>query len=252
MSDTQSLTATVDSLEAKAERKRKADDIDGEVDRSHDALGRINNELDDLAEAVSRLQFYREILVEAFDGDEPASVGTALANASDAIEKDSDDLVRCLRDGDSETVRGDIADSVDEVKKAKRQVKTRLKDEHWSGWNERLTSAKELQRILGGSNSEFETTINWIDGLVNSDMRNPDQRATSIVKQWDRAAEQWEDHQDLQGLSQFQKTYAISDDAVETIRTLSQESTTLDAVDVEILSELKRIDELAEAISLEI
>lgn len=252
MSDGQTLAETVDSIETKAERKGQIDDIDSELDRAHEALGRINDEVVDLAEAVRHLQFYREILAEAFDGDEPPKVQTALDSASDAIEKDTDGMVRSLRDGEPERVRSNISDSIDEVERAKRQVKTKLKEEHWSVWNERLTSAKELQQILGSSNSDFETTLNWIDSLVNSEMQNPEQRASRVVEQWERAEKQWEEHQDLQGLSKFQETYGISDEAVETIRTLSQGSTTLGAVDIEILGELKKIDELADAISLEI
>lgn len=252
MSDTEILSETVASIESKAERKRQAENIESDVNRAHEALGRLNHNLEELADAVAALQFYREILLEAFDGDDPVKVGPALDRAEAVIQKDQDAMVRTLREGEGETVRAEIADSIDDVKAARRAVRNRLEDEHWSEWNDRLSSARELQAILGSDNLEFNNTLDWLEELLEREMQNPDQSASSVVKQWERAVEQWEEHQDLQGISKFQETYGISDDAVDTIRTLSQDSTTLGAVDVTVLEELKQIPELADAISLEI
>lgn len=252
MSDTETLSETVASIESKAERKRQAEDVESDVDRAHEALGRINHNLDDLADAVAALQFYRELLLDAFDGEEPVKVGPALDRAEAVIQKDQDAMVRTLRDGEGEALRAEIADTIDDVKAARRAVRNRLEDEYWSEWNDRLSSARELQAILDSENLEFNNTLDWLEELLKGEMQNPDQSASSVVKQWERAVEQWEDHQDLQGISKFQDTYGISDDAVDTIRTLSQDSTTLGAVDVTVLEELKQIPELADAISLEI
>jgi hypothetical protein len=252
MSDTQTLSEEVSRIESKAEQKRRTDNLEERVNRAHSSLDHINSELGDLADAVDALQFYREILLEAFDGTEPTVVRRALSDAESVTDRDREDLVVVLRDGSPEEFRMQVSETTDDVQAATRKLRDRLDDDHWSVWNQKIAKAEELQQILGGSNREFEKTLNWITQLVNQEMQNPAQSASTVVEQWTNARAQWKDHKDLQDITQFQDTHGISDDAVDTIRTLSQGSTTLDAVDVDVLRELKGISELAESISLDI
>ncbi|WP_267644028.1 hypothetical protein [Haloarchaeobius amylolyticus] len=252
MSDTQTLSKTVERIESKAAQKDEADNVEDRVERAQTTVARINTELRDLAEAIEHLQFYRQILLEAFDGTEPPIVRRALDDAEAVITKDRREMVSVLRDGNPEEFRKQVSEATEKVKDARQSVYQRLKDDHWSEWNEKIASARELQRILGSSDTKFDKTIKWTHSIVTQKMQNPDKSAAGIVQEWENAKTQWENHQDMQGISQFQQSHGISDEAVDEIRTLSQGSTTLAEVDLEILRELKDIPELAKSISLEI
>jgi len=252
MSESATISEAVARIEDKAEQKEATESIEDSVDDASSALNRINRSLDDLAEAVEELQFFRQILDEAFSGEEPESVHSAIQAAENAVDADREDMVETLREGAPEQVRSEISAATDQVKDASQKVRTRLNDDYWREWKERVSSAQELQRIIGSQNDEFARTIEWIERLVTKDMQNPQKRAKSVISEWENATAQWSDHQDLQGLSAFQETHDLSDNTIQSIQTMSQDSVALSDVDIEVLRELKRIPDLEESIDLEI
>ena len=252
MSESATISEAVARIEDKAEQKEATESIEDSVNDASSALNRINRSLDDLAEAVEELQFFRQILDEAFSGEESESVHSAIQAAENAVDADRDDMVETLREGSPEQVRSEISAATDQVKDASQKVRTRLNDDYWREWKERVSSAQELQRIIGSQNDEFARTINWIERLVKKDMQSPQKRAKSVISEWENATAQWSDHQDLQGLSAFQETHDLSDNTIQSIQTMSQDSVALSDVDIEVLRELKRIPDLEESIDLEI
>lgn len=252
MSDASTLTAAVSTTEERAERKENAENIDERVRRADDVLGQINTSLADLADAVEQLQFYRQILDEAFDGDVPSSVHSALQQAEDAADLDRGEMVERLIDGDPERHREEIGDAPDAVKDTKRTVKDRLEDRYWSTWEDRISSAEELQAIVGDRNDEFASVIDNIDSHVRAHMQDPQRNTSSVVAGWENAVDEWKQHQDRQGLDSFQRTHGLSNDAVDTIRQLSQDSVSLADIDISVLRELKDIPDLEAAVELEI
>lgn len=252
MSESVTISEAVARIEEKAEQKAATESIEDSVDDASSDLNRINRSLDDLAEAVEELQFYRQILDEAFSGEEPESVHSAIQAAENAVDADREDMVETLREGSPEQVRSEINAATDQVKEASQKVRTRLNEDYWREWKERVSSARELQRIIGSQNDEFARTIEWIERLVKKDMQNPQKRSKSVISEWENATAQWSDHQDLQGLSAFQETHDLSDNTIQSIQTMSQDSVALSDVDIEVLRELKRIPNLEESIDLEI
>jgi len=252
MSETATLSDAVSSIEETADRKTNLETVDEKVSTAERRVKRLSSDLDDLADAIEELQFYRRILADAFDGDVPAAVHSALEDAENAAATDRDALVEQLRDESTTALQADIEDATDSVEHATRRVKKRLNDQYWSKWDERISSAKELQEIIGVHNAEFANTIKETERYIKKHMRDPEENAANVVSGWRKVTEQWEQHQDLQGLSAFQETHGLSDEAVSVVQQLSQDSVTLAEVEINVIQELKDIPDLEAAVTLEL
>lgn len=252
MSDAVTLTNAVERIERKAKQKEDAENIDEKAKSARRSLNRLNGEMEELADAVSKLQFYRQLLYEAFDhpADLP-SVTSALEQAEAATKWDSDEVTNKLVDSNTAQLQDEVSDATDAVEDATEAVKEELRD-YWSDWDEQLSSARELQRIIGQQDDEFARTVNWLERLVHQDMRNPGKSASSIVSEWENATDQWENNESLQGLSAFKETHDLDDETIAVIRQLSQNSVRLSDVDVDVLRELKQVSDLAYAVELKI
>jgi len=252
MSDADTLTDAVSRIERKAANKEEAENIDEKVNSANRSLGRLNRELNELAEATEELQFYRQILYEAFDhSNDLSSISTALKEAEKATSVDRDGVVDKLVDMETTRYQEQISDATDEVESATDDIKDELRS-YWSKWDEDLKSARELQRIIGQQDDEFAQTVDWLDKLVNQDMKNPQKDASSVVFEWENATEQWEENQSLQDLSSFKQTHGLDEETIDVIRDLRQNSVPLSSVDIDVLRELKQVQDLADAVELEI
>ena len=259
MSKVETLNEVVEAIEEQAERKETAENIDEMVATARGTLSSLNGDVEELADEVETLQFYRQVLGEMFDGNEPSGVRPALEAAETAVQADSDEIINALVEnvegGQGTTInefQKDVTGATSSVKDATDSVKGSLRS-YQSEWEERLESAKELQQIIGEQNDEFAKTVGWLEEIVTRNMWNPERTASTVVTNWNNATTQWESHQDLQGLDAFQKTHDLSDDAVEAVERLSSRSNlTLSDVDIDVLEELKNIDQLAEAVELSI
>lgn len=259
MSTTQTLSESVEAIEKKADRKEKAENIEEQVATARGTLSRLNSDIEELAEAVKELQFYRQLLNEMFGGSELPGVRSALNKAESAVRVNQSEVVDALVEdtggGTGTTIneiKKDVTDAISSVSKATESVKNRLRA-YKNEWEERLSSARHLQQIIGAQNDEFANTVRWLEEIVNTNMWDPDQSASTVITTWEKATNQWEKHQDLQGIDAFQQTHGLSDDAVKVIEQLSSRSSlALSDVDVDVLGELKEIDQLAEAVELSI
>lgn len=259
MSDATTLSDAVEAIEEQADRKETAENIDEKVAAARGTASSLNDDVQELADAVQKLQFYRQLLDEMFGGNEPPKVRSALDEAEAAVRPDQSEIIDALvenTDGGRGTqineIRKDVTAASASVEKATESIKTRLRS-YESEWQERLSSARDLQEIIGGQNDEFAKTVRWLEEIITKNMWDPEQTASMVITNWENATNQWENHQDLQGLEAFQETHGLSDDAIEAVKRLSsQSSLTLDEVDVDVIAELKGIDQLANAVELSI
>lgn len=248
----QHLMTAVSTIEENAEKARRAKNVDQQVRSARTDIKSINSELDDLEQSVDRLQFYREVVFEAFDPDQRFGADEALADASDVVAVDSDALIQRLLSDGIEQYRAEIRDAEANVSDATDELKSYLEDRQ-AEWSDRISRARELQRIIGATGNDFDTTINWIERLITQRMWNPEKVAASVVQKWENATDQWEEHQDLQDLSAYQREHNLSDETIDVIESLSQStSVTLSDVDEQTVSELQSVDELADSITLRI
>ena len=259
MSDAPTLTDAVAVIEERRDRKEMAENIDQKVATARGTASSLNGNVSDLADAVRELQFYHQIVTEMFGADIPRNVLSAIDEAESAVEADQDAVINGLvenPDGEPGTVindlRKDVTGAKSSVEDAQESLK-RILQTQASEWEERLSSARELQQIIGEQNDEFARTVSWLENLIRNKAHNPANSASSVVSEWENATDQWEDHQDLQGLDAFQQTHGLSDDAIDAVERLSSSSDlTLADVDIDVLRELKEIDQLAKAVDLSI
>ncbi|MCU4717579.1 hypothetical protein [Halapricum hydrolyticum] len=259
MSNAATLSKAVEAIEKQADRKERAENIDEKVATAKGTVSSLNSDVRELAEAVETLQFYRRLLNEMFEGNETPRVQAALDEAEDAVKSDKADIVDAVVENTGggpgtpiNELRKDVTAATSSVSKATDIVKERLRS-YKNEWEKRLSSARDLQEIIGGQNDEFAKTVNWLEQIITTNMWEPERTASTVVNNWENATRQWENHQELQGLDAFQETHGLSDDTVEAVERLSSRSSlTLADVDVEVLRELKGIDQLANAVELSI
>lgn len=259
MSNAATLSEAVGAIEKQAAQKEKAENIDKKVAAAQGTVSNLNGDVGELAEAVEMLQFYRQLLDEMFEGSEPPSVQSALDQAESAVQSDKTDIVNALVENTGggqgtpiNELRKDVTAATSSVNKATESVKERLRG-YESEWKERLSSARDLQEIIGGQNDEFAKTVRWLEEIITTNMWEPERTTSTVITNWENATQQWENHQDLQGLDAFQETHGLSDEAVEAVERLSSRSSlTLADVDVDVLRELKSIDQLSNAVELSI
>ena len=265
MSDTATLSNAVEAIEEQAERKETAENIDQKVAAASRTVTSLNNDVQELSEKVEVLQFYRQVFVEIvepaeiIEASEHPNVQSALEEAEDAVKPAQDEIVEALVDNTEggpgspvNELRKDVTAATASVKNATEGIRRNLR-EFQNEWEKRLTSARDLQEIISGQNDEFITTVSWMEKLVTEELWNPETSASTLISKWENAVEQWEAHRELQGLEEFQQTHDLSDDAINAVEKLSSRSSlTLANVDVDVLMELKQIDQLSEAVELSI
>lgn len=259
MSDSATLTNTVEKIKEQADRKETAENIDEKVATARGVVSNLNSDTKQLAEAVETLQFYRQLLDELFEGNEPPGVQSALTEAEAAVQPDQSVVIDAVventnggRGTQINEIRKDVTAATASVEDATESVKDGLR-RYQNEWEQRLTSARDLQQIIGEQNDEFAKTVGWLEEIITKKMWDPDIPASTVVTNWDNATAQWEDHQDLQGLEAFKETHGLSDDSIKAVERLrSRSNLTLADVDVDVLHELKEIDQLAEAVELNI
>lgn len=254
------LGRTIDSIEQQAERKKTSENLEDRVTTARAKARSVNSDLQSLADAVEVLQFYREVLNCIVDPDsEPESVSNALEEAAEAVQEGHDEYADLLVNDVKDSNAADVGQLQTRIKAATTSVESAIEDvkselrQHRSEWEKKLSSARELQKIIGAGSEEFTTTVGWIETIVSTKIWEPSNSATAVCTEWENAIEQWRQHQELQDLSSFKKTHNLSDKTVDALKRLdSRSNLTLANVDLDVLEEMKRIDELSEAVELQI
>lgn len=282
MSSSQSLPTTVEVLEEKAREHKQAQNTQYHVSVAEYNISELNGELDEFAECLRELKYYKTVLEDAFDGSVPSKTIDAVQMAEKVTEVSQEDLLTNVqRDdvGQEETDHGgsdtdssrrvevELTDEVetqtDQIDAAKNQVQeatdriqTLIENgrESWRGsdaWKEKISAAEELQSILGRQSSEFNRALNHLRRLLNQELMNSSESAAEFVRQWERATSNWEKHQSLQSFDSFQDEHDISDSTIGDIRKLSESKRlTLADVSLDSLEEMKSVDELEQSVKL--
>ncbi|MFC7205294.1 hypothetical protein ACFQJC_17425 [Haloferax namakaokahaiae] len=273
MSSTQSLLTVVQALEDKAKKHKQAENTQFHVSVARHNIREVNRELDKLISSLGDLRYYKTVLEGAFDGSAPTMTGSASQAAKKAIETTQDDLLGNIQsnemDGDVDLEESggsgnpevqltpEVEKQIGHIRSAKRQVdnvtetiESRLKSER-KEWSTKVGAAEELQKILGGHNSDFSSTLNHMHQLLTRELMDSSGSASNFVSQWKNAVRNWEQHQSLQSFDDFQAKHNLSDSTIEDVKTLSKsQKLTLADVSLDSLKEMKRVDELESAVEL--
>lgn len=274
MSSTQSLPAAVEALEDKAREQKQAENTQYHVSVAQHNIREVNSELDDLITSLRDLRYYKTVFEEAFDGSAPMLVSSATQSAEKAIESTQEQLLEDVQSSladDGETELGSDTDNgnleveltpkvskqISQIQSATQmvdnvteQIESQLESKQ-NAWSTKVSAAEELQKILGGQDGDFATTLNHMHTLLTRKLMDSSGSASNFVSQWTNAVSNWEQHQSLQSFDDFQEKHDLSDSTVEDVKTLSQSGElTLADVSLENIKEMKRVDELESAIEL--
>lgn len=273
MSITQSLPAVVEALEDKAKKHKQAENTQYHVSVAEHNIREVNAELKKLVTHLQDLKYYKTVLEDAFDGNPPTMVGSTVKDAKKVANVSREDLLQYVQSGemtgevdleggiqqDQPTVKRtpDVQKhiiTIDRVNKqlesATQQIVRDLKSER-DEWSTKIRAAEELQKIIGAGGSKFSKTLNRMHKLLTRELLETDGGARNFVVQWERAVKEWEKHQSLQSLDDFQAKHGLSDATIEDVERLSKsKKLTLADVSLETLGEMKEVDELASAVSL--
>ncbi len=274
MSSTQSLPTVVEALKDKARKKKQAKNTKYHVSVAQHNIREVNSELDDLITSLRDLRYYKTVFEEAFDGSAPMLVSSATQSAEKAIESTQEQLLEDVQssladDGEIELgsdtdddnleveLTPKVSKQISQIRSAKQmvdnvteQIEGQLESKQ-KAWSTKVSAAEELQKILGGQDGDFATTLNHMHTLLTRKLMDSSGSASNFVSQWTNAVSNWEQHQSLQSFDDFQEKHDLSDSTVEDVKTLSQSGElTLADVSLETIKEMKRVDELESAIEL--
>lgn len=276
MSEQKSLPTAVDALEDKAREHKQAQNTQYHVSVARHNISEVNDEIDDLAERLRDLKYYKTVLEEAFGGSAPSMTGSAVQVAEKAVEVTQEDLLENVQsddmgDGNTELddlgadgqsdlevqLTPDVETHIKQIRSAKKQVRNVTEtiegqlDSKRSEWSTKVAAAEELQKILGRQDSDFARTLNHMHTLLTRELMDSSGSATSFVSKWDNATSDWGKHQSLQSFDDFQEKHDLSDSTIEDVKTLSKsQQLTLADVSLDSLEEMKRVDELESAVEL--
>jgi hypothetical protein len=265
MSSSTPLSEAVSEIDENARAKQNAEKIDQKITVARTLISNLNADIDTLADDVQELQFYREILDRAFGVSPPGDA--SITEARLAVDKNRERLIQDLVEGglDIDDDAGQISGGPEfesykaDIQEAQRAVSrdidvaTSKLETKKNEWVDKLDSAESLQRIIGSQNDDFANTIQWLRRLVTKDMFNPNKSATSVVQEWERAKERWEGSEGLHGKESYQKEKGLSSETMDEIERLSRQSSVeLAEIDTDVISELKSVPELSEAVELSI
>ena len=261
------LTEAVSEINNKAIIKGNAEKTDQKVTIAKTFISGLNSDLETLASDVAELQFYREVLDEAFGITPPGD--RSIQKARDAVSKEQADIIQILiKDGievdeeemnegtpvgaEFEAYQRDIHSAQDAVERDIEEAKSRLRTKK-NDWLGKIESAEDLLDIIGGSNDQFAKTVSWMRKLVTQKIFNPENSATAVVNEWGRAKSQWKEGEGFHGLDAFQSEHGLSDETMVAIERLSQHnSLTLENLDIDVLREMKSVKRLSEEVELRI
>lgn len=274
MSSSQSLPAAVEALEDKAKEHKRAQNTQYHVSVAQRNINEVNDELDELAERLRDLEYYKTVLEDAFNGSAPSMTGSAVQVAEKAADVSQEALLENVQSGEMGEEEADLDDStggsnprsqltpevethIEQIRSAKKQVKNVIEtiesqlESKREEWSTKVDAAEELQKILGGQNSDFARTLNHMQTLLTRELMDSSGSASNFVSQWDNATSNWEKHQSLQSFDDFQEKHDLSASTIDDVKTLSKsQKLTLADVSLDSLEEMKDVDELESAVEL--
>jgi hypothetical protein len=273
MSSTQSLPAVVEALEDKAKKHRQAENTQYHVSVAEHNIREVNTELNKLISKLQDLKYYKTVLEEAFDGEPPTMLDSTVKDGKKIAKVNQVDLLQYVQSGEmtgevdleAGSQQGqpivertpDVRKHISTTERVNKQLENvndqlvrDLKKER-EEWSTKIEAAEQLQKIIGAGSSDFATTLNQMHRLLTQKLLKTEGGAQNFVVQWERSVGEWEEHQSLQSLDDFQRKHGLSDATIDDVERLSKSrKLTLADVSVDTLEEMKEVDELASAVSL--
>lgn len=246
------LEGTVQRLTEKAQRARDARSMETKVSRASENIKQLNRELERVERKISTLLFYDGVSQEVFDDERSNQVDEMLKSVRNTVDISEDDLVDHADSGDVRGLIDAIDDRKDDLDKAKEEIIDDIR-EHQNHWENEIESARDLNSIIGGGSSDFESVLEEMKRFVDEEIWDESRNPTTLATRWSRLTEQWEQNAGRHGWDEFQKEHELTDDTISALKQFAEKGQVrLNQLSVSIVEELKSVEELDSAIRLEI
>jgi|APHM01.1.fsa_nt_gi hypothetical protein len=239
-------------LTDKADRAERANDLEAEIRRAKDNIGDLGREIDSLESSVEGLIFYDEVLTGVFDVDRLDEADRAIRRVRDATDITDESVLNAADDRETIELLQNVEDSQEVVRDARSKTIDAIR-EHQRKWEAEIESASDLNQIIGGAGSGFEEVLSDMDTFLNDAIWDEDRTLSSLQSRWKNLMNKWEQNAGKHGWDSFQEEHGLSEDAMDILRRFSEESSVrLNELSVEIIEEVKAVDDLESAIRMEI
>lgn len=249
---TTELEKRVASIEERADHANRINDVEGRVVESRGELENLYHTLSDLEDEIAETGHYAHVYTEVFDGDRPASIDDAIQEAEEVIDISEEELVQAAENRelrDIEKKAEGVVDRLEEIRSDDIEDEIRKIQRYW---NDKIESAKELNAITEGGDSEFEDVL-WEMEDFFKNIWDTSKEPKRLADKWERLEKNWNENEGKHGWDDFQEKHGLSQDSIEVLKRFSEsEKIYLNEVSAESLEELKGVRKLATSLAIEI
>jgi len=247
-----SLAEKAAELEEKAQKAERATNIENRVENARSDIQRVTQELADLEQSINQIQYYSGILTDVFADSQPMAVNDVSSLAIEAVNISDEELLVAADEDKLMDIKDQLDNVEDKVDKTTTSIRTQIRT-HVDRWKSDIQSARELDRIISGGNSDFSEILYKMENFLTSEIDNPANNSSALANRWERLKSSWEKEGDKHGWDSFQSEYNIRDSTVKKLRKFTnQKSVSLSEFDIENIEDIKKIDELESAVNLRI
>lgn len=246
------LKQKINRIKEKADRAERANDLEAEIQRARDNINGLVGDFQRLDSLAEGLLFYDGVLTRVFGDDRIDEVDRAIERVQ-SISRTTDEDVLDAAENQEIT---DLTRSVEDVQEVVRHAKSETIEEvraHQRDWSEEIESARDLNQIIGGVGSDFNDVLTKMESFLNDDIWNESRSIDSLEAQWERLTDKWSQNAGKHGWESFRDEHRLSEDTMGILRQFAEQGTVrMSEVSIEVVREMKKIEELESAISMEI
>ncbi|KAB1184760.1 MULTISPECIES: hypothetical protein [Haloferax] len=248
-----SLLDKVEACEEKSNNIAVAKNTEAEVESATRDIRRLNQKLETLEGTAKELAFHVAVLEKVFDDTAPAAVNRAIETAEQAADISDDVLIEHANKGSIVSLEQAVDDAESQLGTATDKTITKIDGTHRDGWKAKLSSARELNQIIGGGDNEFISFIDTMRSFLDQSIRNTQENPHSLAVRWDSLTDRWEQNTEKHGWEAFQTQHELKDKTIEELKRFTDDKPVrLSDLSMETLREVKQVPELEQALQLEL
>lgn len=232
---THSLDDKISEIESKAEEYKKSENYEATKQEYLNRLSTIENSLTSLKQRSKNLEFFGSVLTEVIGQENHQAVEDAKRSSVTVTNRDVDDFWEMVDEGKTDQYTQKIQQTRSEIKKAQNDVEEDIR-EFESDWLNTISSAKELQKLVGESKKR-NRAMNEIEYFVTDELWDDSKDINQLINTWESLEQTWS--QVEIDWEQFQKENSLSNQTIDLLK---------DLADGDELSFRRMTDDVAEEI----
>lgn len=246
------LAQKVDELEAKADRAKRANDLEAEIQRAKDNIQGLAGDLNRLDSLTEGLLFYDGVLTRVFGDSRLGEVDRAIQRVRESSNITYEEVIDAAEDGQTNELIRSIEDAQEVVRHARSETIDEIRT-HQRGWEDEIESARDLNQIIGGAGSDFDELLEDMDLFLTEDIWNEDSSLDSLEAHWNNLTDKWSQNAGKHGWKAFKNEHGLSEDTMGVLQQFAEQgSVRLHEISGSVIKEIKEFEELESAIRMEI